>query len=81
APRSRAGIALARQGGVSQRSRTRCFPCTRAFVSPPRRRPHRPSARSPAIMVLSAVFVMDHKGKTIICRNYRGDIPQAAADR
>lgn len=32
-------------------------------------------------MVASAVFIMDLKGKVIISRNYRGDIPMTAADR
>lgn len=30
-------------------------------------------------MVLSAVFITDLKGKVIISRNYRGDIPMAAS--
>lgn len=32
-------------------------------------------------MVLSAVFITDLKGKVIISRNYRGDIPMAASAR
>lgn len=32
-------------------------------------------------MVASAVFIMDTKGKVIICRNYRGDIPLSASER
>lgn len=32
-------------------------------------------------MVLSAVFITDLKGKIIISRNYRGDIPMAAASK
>ncbi len=32
-------------------------------------------------MVASAVFIMDLKGKVIISRNYRGDIPMTAAER
>jgi AP-1 complex subunit mu len=32
-------------------------------------------------MVASAVFVMDMKGKIIISRNYRGDIPMSIADK
>jgi hypothetical protein len=32
-------------------------------------------------MVASAVFILDLKGKTIICRNYRGDVPMTAAER
>eukprot|EP00161_Ancyromonas_sigmoides_P009368 TRINITY_DN2325_c0_g1_i1.p2 TRINITY_DN2325_c0_g1~~TRINITY_DN2325_c0_g1_i1.p2 ORF type:complete len:433 (-),score=220.36 TRINITY_DN2325_c0_g1_i1:21-1319(-) len=31
-------------------------------------------------MVASAVYLMDHKGKILISRNYRGDIPMAASD-
>eukprot|EP00771_Trimastix_marina_P001419 gnl/Trimastix_PCT/2493.p1 GENE.gnl/Trimastix_PCT/2493~~gnl/Trimastix_PCT/2493.p1 ORF type:complete len:551 (+),score=265.77 gnl/Trimastix_PCT/2493:62-1654(+) len=31
-------------------------------------------------MVCSAVYVLDLKGKVIICRNYRGDIPISIAD-
>lgn len=30
-------------------------------------------------MVLSAVFITDLKGKVIISRNYRGDIPMSAS--
>lgn len=29
----------------------------------------------------SAVFILDMKGKVVICRNYRGDVPLAAADK
>lgn len=32
-------------------------------------------------MVASAVFIMDTKGKVIIARNYRGDIPMSVAER
>jgi len=32
-------------------------------------------------MVASAVFIMDTKGKVIVARNYRGDIPMSVADR
>jgi len=32
-------------------------------------------------MVASAVFVLDLKGKTIISRNYRGDVPMNVVDR
>lgn len=32
-------------------------------------------------MVVSALFIMDLKGKIIISRNYRGDIPMSAVDR
>ncbi len=32
-------------------------------------------------MVASAVFVLDLKGKVLISRNYRGDIPPSAVDR
>lgn len=32
-------------------------------------------------MVASAVFIMDTKGKVIISRNYRGDIPMSVSDR
>lgn len=32
-------------------------------------------------MVLSAIFIMDTKGKVIISRNYRGDIPMTVAER
>jgi AP-1 complex subunit mu len=32
-------------------------------------------------MVLSALFIMDMKGKVIVCRNYRGDIPIGVADK
>ena len=32
-------------------------------------------------MVLSAVFITDAKGKIIISRNYRGDIPMSAFEK
>merc|ERR1712226_1624297 len=32
-------------------------------------------------MVASAVFILDLKGKTIISRNYRGDVPMSVAER
>lgn len=32
-------------------------------------------------MVASSIFVMDLKGKILIFRNYRGDIPTSAADK
>jgi AP-1 complex subunit mu len=32
-------------------------------------------------MVASAIFLMDTKGKVIIARNYRGDIPMSVAER
>eukprot|EP01039_Chlorochromonas_danica_P002611 gene2609-2854_t len=32
-------------------------------------------------MVASAVFIMDTKGKVIIARNYRGDLPMSVAER
>eukprot|EP01035_Chromulina_nebulosa_P016932 gene16932-22424_t len=32
-------------------------------------------------MVASAIFIMDTKGKVIISRNYRGDIPMTVAER
>ena len=32
-------------------------------------------------MVASAVFIMDLKGKVIISRNYRGDVPLNVAER
>lgn len=32
-------------------------------------------------MVASAVFIMDTKGKVIISRNYRGDIPMSVSER
>ena len=32
-------------------------------------------------MVASALFIMDLKGKVIISKNYRGDIPMSVADR
>ncbi|RHY47306.1 hypothetical protein DYB30_011866, partial [Aphanomyces astaci] len=32
-------------------------------------------------MVLSAVFITDLKGKIIISRNYRGDIPMSIAEK
>lgn len=32
-------------------------------------------------MVASALFIMDSKGKVIISRNYRGDIPMTVAER
>lgn len=30
---------------------------------------------------MSALFIMDLKGKVIVNRNYRGDIPISVADR
>lgn len=32
-------------------------------------------------MVASALFIMDLKGKIIISRNFRGDIPMTVSDR
>jgi AP-1 complex subunit mu len=32
-------------------------------------------------MVASAIFITDTKGKVIIARNYRGDIPMAASEK
>jgi len=32
-------------------------------------------------MTLSCLFVMDLKGKVIICRNYRGDVPMTTSER
>lgn len=32
-------------------------------------------------MVASAIFIMDLKGKVIISRNYRGDIPMNVSER
>lgn len=32
-------------------------------------------------MVASAVFFLDLKGKIIIWRNYRGDVPKAAVEK
>jgi len=32
-------------------------------------------------MTLSSMFILDQKGKVIISRNYRGDVPINAADR
>jgi hypothetical protein len=32
-------------------------------------------------MVASAIYLMDGKGKVIISRNYRGDIPMTVSDR
>lgn len=32
-------------------------------------------------MVASAIFIMDLKGKVIVSRNYRGDIPMNVAER
>lgn len=32
-------------------------------------------------MVASALFIMDLKGKIIISRNFRGDIPMAVSER
>lgn len=32
-------------------------------------------------MVASAVFVLDHKGKVLISRDYRGDIPMSAVEQ
>ncbi len=32
-------------------------------------------------MVCSAIFITDTKGKVIISRNYRGDIPMSVVDR
>jgi AP-1 complex subunit mu len=32
-------------------------------------------------MVASAIFVMDTKGKVIIARNYRGDIPMSVSEK
>lgn len=31
-------------------------------------------------MVASAIYILDYKGKVLICRNYRGDIPMNAID-
>lgn len=32
-------------------------------------------------MVASALYIMDLKGKILIHRNYRGDVPRAAAEK
>jgi AP-1 complex subunit mu len=32
-------------------------------------------------MVCSAVFIMDLKGKILISRNYRGDIPMSVSEK
>jgi AP-1 complex subunit mu len=32
-------------------------------------------------MVASALFIMDLKGKMIISRNFRGDIPMAVSEK
>lgn len=32
-------------------------------------------------MVLSALYVMDSKGKPIVTRNYRGDVPTSVAEK
>ena len=32
-------------------------------------------------MVLSALFIMDPKGKVLISRNYRGDIPMSVSEK
>jgi AP-1 complex subunit mu len=32
-------------------------------------------------MVASALFITDTKGKVIISRNYRGDIPMSVSER
>jgi len=32
-------------------------------------------------MVASALFIMDLKGKIIISRNYRGDIPMSVSEK
>ena len=31
--------------------------------------------------MLSAMFIMDSKGKVIISRNYRGDVPMTVSER
>ena len=41
-----------------------------SFISP-----HSPVQLTAPVMVASAVFILDPKGKIIIARNYRGDIP------
>jgi AP-1 complex subunit mu len=32
-------------------------------------------------MAASAAFILDHKGKVLICRNYRGDVPMNVASK
>jgi AP-1 complex subunit mu len=32
-------------------------------------------------MAASAVFILDHRGKILISRNYRGDVPMSVASR
>jgi AP-1 complex subunit mu len=32
-------------------------------------------------MAASAAFILDHKGKVLICRNYRGDVPMSVASK
>jgi hypothetical protein len=32
-------------------------------------------------MVVSAIFLLDSKGKILISRNYRGDVSRANADK
>lgn len=49
-------------------------------ASAPRRAPRKLCAQS-STMVASAVYILDLKGKILISRNYRGDIPKSAAER
>ena len=32
-------------------------------------------------MAASAIFILDHRGKILISRNYRGDVPMSVASR
>jgi len=40
-----------------------------------------PSCRCVCGMTLSCIFVMDLKGRVIISRNYRGDVPMSVSER
>jgi hypothetical protein len=38
-------------------------------------------ALSPGLTMASAIFFLDLKGKTLLARNYRGDIPMSAVEK
>ena len=57
----------------------------RVRVVPPHGRPRGRAARNadsePIMVVASAIYITDLKGKVLIARNYRGNVSMSAADK
>lgn len=52
------------------------------LLSPPLDRcPPRVADSTPTPAMASAIFFLDLKGKTLLARNYRGDIPMSAVEK